>query len=414
MAKLGWIGLGKLGFTSALTFASRGHQVTGYDISDVPRKILEGVGPLPREAGIERLLAETPLRIVDSIDSVVAESEVVFVAVQTPHAPEYGGEVLAPESRADFEYGFLTQAVRAVAGSACEQERDITIVVVSTVLPGTFNRFLRPLMNPHVRLVYNPFFIAMGTTINDLLDPEFVLIGVDDPSDVDILFDIYRELHSRPLQVVSVETAELTKVSYNTFISLKILFANMIMEICHKTGADCDSVIDCLSYATDRVISSKYLRGGMGDGGHCHPRDLIAMSWLSQRLELSTDIMGFAVRAREAQTRWLADLIIEWSDLVNLDVVILGLSYKPESDLIGGSPSLLLLRMLESRDIDVTSYDPYIDLYYSLSGKALYFIGTKHAQFADISFAHGSVVIDPFGYIPDQSGVTVIRVGRKT
>jgi UDPglucose 6-dehydrogenase len=416
VAKIGWVGLGKLGLPCALTFAYHGHQVIGYDVSDLPDRILDGVAPPPREAGIEALLARTSLKLADTIDGVVAESDVVFVAVQTPHAPAYGGENRMPAERRDFEYGFLAQAVRDAAGAAERQRRSVTAVVVSTALPGTFSRHLRSLQNPYAHLIYNPFFIAMGSTISDLENPEFVLVGSDDGESehVDRLREVYSLVHDKPLFVTPIDTAELVKVAYNTFISMKIVFANMLMEVSHKTGADCDLVVDALSLATDRVVSPAYMRGGMGDGGACHPRDLIAMSWLAERLDLSTDLMGYMASARESQTEWLAGLVEHWHDLTGLNVLLLGKSYKPQSDLVYGSPALLLLSMLMDRGIDASSYDPYVDGEHEVSGKALYVIGTRHTDFSTLAYAPGSVVLDPFGFVPDREDVTVIRIGRKS
>src|SRR5262249_48100580 len=156
--------------------------------------------------------------------------------------------------------------------------------------------------------------------------PEFVLAGVDRDTDADILRGVFSAVHDRPVLPMSIQSAELTKVAYNVFISAKIVFANTVMEICHKTGADCDEVTGALAQATDRVISPRYLAGGMGDGGACHPRDLIAMSWLAQRLDLSCDFLGGLVQQREAQTGWIADLVESYADQTGMRVIILGKS----------------------------------------------------------------------------------------
>jgi len=411
---VGWIGLGKLGLTCAAVLADRGHNVVGYDVSPWAADVLGGRAPAPAEEGFEAL-DTSRIGLAPHIASVVASSDIVFVAVQTPHAPAYGGETPAPEERRDFEYGYLVNAVREVCRQARAQEKRITLVVVSTVLPGTCNRLLRPLLNDWVRLVYNPFFIAMGTTVLDFLNPEFVLLGVDKVTDLGDLCALYDTLHDVPHKVMSIESAELTKVSYNTFISMKIVWANTLMEICHKTGADCDDVVDALELATDRVISSKYMRGGMGDGGHCHPRDLIAMSWLAERLDLSYDLLGDMAYAREEQSAWLARLVGEWRDQTGLEVVILGKAYKPESPLTGGSPALLLRHQLGN----VRAWDAHVDREVPQAATSffdvpyVYVIATRHPEYAKQVYPAGSVVIDPWGYIPDQPGVTVVRVGRK-
>lgn len=411
--RIGWVGLGKLGMPCALVLAKHGgHDVTGYDVR--PPKIPA------YEAGIDQL-DPSMLTLADSPAGVVAASDVVFVAVQTPHAPAYGGETPAPAERRDFEYGYLINAVRAVCQAAERQRKPITLAVVSTVLPGTCNRLLRPLLPPHVRLVYCPAFIAMGTTVDDFLAPEFVLAGADNPAFIAPIRQVFAAVHDRPVYETSIETAELIKVAYNTVISTKIVLGNMLMEICEKTGADCDHVVDALAMATDRIVSAKYLRGGMGDGGACHPRDLIATSWLAERLDLSYDLLGQMASAREAQTGWLADLAIRWADQTRLDVCVCGTAYKPGVPLEQGSAALLLIRLIMDKrpDLGVTGYDPYADrgvmmLDGDFNAPYVYVIGCKHPEFAGYEFPAGSVVLDPHGYIPDRLGVTVIRIGRKT
>ncbi|MCX4816750.1 hypothetical protein OG601_47380 [Streptomyces sp. NBC_01239] len=422
MSTVSWIGLGKLGLTCALVLEKHGgHHVVGYDPSTRPAEILSGQSPPPQEEGIEALLAGSGLELADSPAAAVAATDgVVFVAVQTPHSAAYGGEAPMPEEPRDFEYQFLVQAVRDICRAAAEQAKSITVNVVSTCLPGTVNRLIRPLLNEWTTLVYNPAFIAMGTTIADYLNPEFVLLGADDPADVEPVLAIHHTIHDRPAQVMGIESAELTKVAYNVVISTKIVVANALMEICHKTGADCDDVADALAAATDRVVSAKYMRGGMGDGGHCHPRDLIAMSWLAQRLDLSTDVLGYMARAREAQSGWLADLVQQWTEQTGLDVMILGKAYKPGSDLTGGSPALLLAHQLKERGVTFDHRDPYTDPHprgvddLPNRQQRVFVIATRHPVFLNYRFPPGSVVIDPHGYIPDQSGVTTIRVGRKS
>lgn len=406
--RIGWVGLGHLGAPCAMALAKHGgHEVAGYDVKEptVPAY----------EVGVDELDPDA-ITLAGSSADVVAASDVVFVAVQTPHAPAYGGETPTPTQRRDFEYGYLLAACRAVCDAANQQRKPITLAVVSTVLPGTCNRLIRPLLGDYVRLVYNPYFIAMGSTVADFLNPEFVLAGTDGPHDADVLRDVYEPLHDRPLFVASVESAELIKVAYNTVISTKVVIGNTFMEICEKTGADCDQVIDALTLATDRVTSAKYLRGGMGDGGACHPRDLIAMSWLAQRLDLSYDLLGGIAHAREAQTAWLADLAQQWAEQTGLDVCILGTAYKPGVPLQQGSCALLLRHILKTRQVGriVWTYDPHANPVRLPPGQRyVYVIGCKHREFVDYEFMAGSVVLDPHGYIPDRPGVTVIRIGRK-
>jgi UDPglucose 6-dehydrogenase len=417
MTNIGWVGLGKLGLPCALTLTNLAevqHEVFAYDVDPYLEQRVQSKNPY--EARLSDL-SRNNLHISPDVTSVVSNSDgVVFLAVQTPHEASYGGENYMPDEKKDFEYKYLRAAAAEISSAAEDLNKDITLVVVSTVLPGTMREYIFPVLSPRVNLVYNPFFIAMGTTVNDFSNPEFVLTGVDDPSHVEPVKDLYATLHSKPVQVLSIESAELTKVAYNCFISMKVVFANTIMEICHKTDADCDEVIDSLSLATDRVISPAYMRGGMGDGGSCHPRDNIAMSWLAEKLHLSADPFYFVSLARETQARWIADLIMEAQSATGLDVVILGKAYKPESNLSNGSPALLVYNVLHLlRRNNIRIQDHHVDGTAILTDcPAVFLIGTKHKQYASQSFPAGSYVIDPFGYIADQPKVTVVRIGRKS
>jgi UDPglucose 6-dehydrogenase len=258
--------------------------------------------------------------------------------------------------------------------------------------------------------VYHPFFIAMGTVVDDFTTPEMVLFGADDADHVAPVLELY-DFHDAPTPIMSIASAELTKVAYNTFISMKIVYANTMAEMCEATGADVDDVIDALVLGTQRIISPAYLRAGMGDGGACHPRDNVALSALAQQYGLSVDLMGFLTRAREAQTERLANLVLHWRKLTGLAVIVLGRSYKPNVEMTVGSPAMLLAEYLRDRELQFRHFEYFdgdVGLYPSL-----YVLATKHEQFRTVRFPEGSVVIDPFGYVPKTSGITVITPGRK-
>ncbi|HJS83551.1 MAG TPA: nucleotide sugar dehydrogenase [Nitrososphaera sp.] len=406
MTKIGFVGLGKLGLPCALAMEHYGgHTVVGYDINpEVANYISSGSIPY-REEGVEELLKETKIRILDTVFDVVQESDIVFVPIQTPHDPRFEGVTKLTEERADFDYTFLRKGVEQIALACLWQKKPTTVVIISTVLPGTTEREIKPLLNKYVRLCYNPYFIAMGTTIADFIDPEFVLLGHEDSETAQQIKTLYQTIHDQPVFETNIATAELIKVAYNTFIGMKIVFINTMMEICHRTDADVDELTDALSLATTRLLSPKYLRGGMGDGGGCHPRDNIAMSWLASKLNLSHNIFDDLMKAREDQTNWLARMV-GFGD----EVFFLGKAYKPETNLTVGSPALLLQEMVYWAKM----WDPYIDPPSAEPHDVgVYIITTNHAQFAHKRFAPGSTVIDPWGYIPDQSGVNVIRLGRK-
>jgi UDPglucose 6-dehydrogenase len=409
--KIGFVGLGKLGLPCAVATAIKGHDVMGYDIvanlmNTNPRAYRE-TGPDGKQS-FNAFLKSSTLTF-GSLETVIAHSEIVFVAVQTPHDPLYEGVTRTKGQTADFDYRYLISAIKEIAAVA---RRQIVVAIISTVLPGTIRRCVRPIKGSHIRLCYNPFFIAMGTTMRDFLNPEFILIGVDDHDAIMPMEEFYSTITNAPLCRMSIESAELTKVAYNTYIGLKIAFANTLMEICHKIpGAHIDDVTRALKGAHKRLISPRYMDGGMGDGGGCHPRDNIAMSWLGRKLSLSHDLFENVMTARERQTEWLADLMCEY----DLPKAIIGYSFKAESNLTIGSAAFLLRALLEERGVRPFLYDPHVeggcrDL--SAMEPHVFLIGAKHSEFIDQVFPPGSVIIDPWRYIsPQAHNVTLIQVG---
>lgn len=411
--RVGFIGMGKLGLPCALAMDMKGHDVIGYDIqaARMQKRTINyretgpnGISP------IEPLLRKSNLKF-GSVHDVVRHAEIIFIAVQTPHEEKYEGVTRIPRERVDFNYDYLAKSFKEVAEAIAEVGEDRIVVIISTVLPGTINKYILPHSNKHVKLCYNPFFIAMGTTMRDFLNTEFVLFGVHDSQAAKTMEKFYKTLHDRPFYRTTVENAELIKVAYNTFIGMKIVYANVMMEICHKLGGtmDVDAITDAMKLATERLVSPKYLGAGMGDGGGCHPRDNIAMSWLAQKLDLSYDFFEALMTAREKQTEWLGRLMLEYKDMPK---VILGKAFKPETNIVTGSPSILLKNILAEYGHEVEMYDPQLDGDVpEWRQPTLFFIGTKHPQFTRYQFPKGSVVIDPWRYIPKQDWVKVIYVG---
>ena len=420
--KVGFLGLGKLGLPCALATDLKGHEVMGYDINPnvmqkehVPYK---EAGP-NGEPSIEPILKASRLRFAKDVHDLVRHSEIIFVPIQTPHEKRYEGVTRLPDDRKDFTYRWLVAGLRDLAEKIAAIGQDRIVVVISTVLPGTMRKHIFPVINHNVKICYNPFFIGMGSTMRDFLHPEMVLLGVHDRKAAERVEEFYTTVVDAPVYRTSIENAEAIKVAYNTYISMKIAFANTWMEICHKLpGTDVDAVTGALALATRRIVSPMYLTGGMGDGGGCHPRDNIALSWLARELDLSYDFFEAMMIARERQTEWLVELMESYDPPgePRLLKVILGKSFKPETNITIGSPAILLKNLLEERGHDVEMYDPYVDPERPLPGypPSIFLIATRHPDFVDFDFPQGSVVVDPWRYIPHRSGVRIVSVGRMT
>lgn len=412
--KIGFIGLGKLGLPVATCMTMRGHDVKGYDVraenmSKGPRPYIEA-GP-EGSGSFDAWLSEAERLTFGSVKEVCEHSEIIFVAVQTPHDPRYEGISHLPEDRVDFDYSWLKAAIVDLSRHI---HRPTIVAVISTVLPGTMAREIEPLLNPHMHLAYTPSFIAMGTTMQDYLNPEFFLLGTRGGEVEETMRAFFQTIADAPVMGMTVESAELSKVAYNTFISAKIGIVNTLMEICDIIpGADIDQVSDALCAAKKRVISPAYMRGGMGDGGGCHPRDNIAMSWLARKYALGHDIFESVMLAREGQAGWLAQVLTEIAESRGLEMGILGTAYKAGSGITVGSHALLVLRcLMDNGTPPAWVHDPHANEADGRPDRPLaLLIGCNHPEFRDYSFPPGTVLLDPWRYIPAREGVEIIRLG---
>jgi len=414
---IGFMGLGKLGLPCALAVEMRGHKVIGYDPSPSVKEILDTKKLPYKEIWAQDYLDKSNIKI-KSVKELVEHSDIIFVPIQTPHGEKFEGTTRIPDDREDFDYSYLIDGLTELDYELFQQKKEMTVIVISTVLPGTIRRDIKPLLSEYTKLCYNPFFIAMGTTMEDFLRPEIILFGVDDEEAAKKAKKFYRTINHAPFYETTIENAELIKVAYNTFIGTKIAYVNTLMEMCHHLpNTNVDEVMNALKMCNKRIISDKYLSGGMGDGGGCHPRDNIALSWLSDELGLRFNWFDNIMKQREVQTEWLVDMIEKESN--GLPITILGKSFKPQTNITTGSPSILLFNILRERGLSATMYDPYIDEPFGdwqdmseYDGlPQCYFIGTKHEDFVNFPFDDESIIIDPWRFIPDKEGCKVIRIG---
>ena len=322
--KIGFIGLGKLGMPCAEAVAKKGFDVAGYDI-------------LPKSSSF--------VEIRESIEDVCRDRDIVFVATPTPHEDGYDGRSPTSHLQAkDFNY----DAVKKVLKS-CNKHMGVTqtLVLISTVLPGTTRREFEPLIT-NTKLIYNPYLIAMGTVADDMINPEMIMIGSKNglagtncKIRSELLESFYNQVCDNMPRVEfgTYEEIESMKIFYNTFISTKVAFVNMIQDVAHRIGhMDVDVVTQALAKSTMRIISSRYMKAGMGDGGACHPRDNIALRWLAKELDLGYDVFESIMTAREKQAENMAKAILEHGKNIHFTSD----SYKPGVGMPYGSSSLLL------------------------------------------------------------------------
>lgn len=418
---IGFLGLGKLGLPVALAVEKKGHKVFGYDVSKQTIDDIKNRKIRYKEEWVDKYLPNTNLSI-ENISDLVKKTDIIFVPIQTPHDKMYEGITRIPDKRVDFNYDYLKSGIKDLSLEIEKNGKDKIVVIISTVLPGTIRREIKPLLGRRTKLCYNPFFIAMGSTIRDFLWPEIILFGVDDDFAAKKAEEFYKTINHAPFYKTTIENAELIKVCYNTMISTKISFVNTIMEACHHLpNTNVDDVTNALKLCNRRIISDAYLSGGMGDGGGCHPRDNIALSYLSRKLKLSYDWFESIMMQRELQTEWFSKIIIENSN--NRQINILGKTFKPETNLTLGSPSILLQNILSEYTQNIISWDPFVDESYdqikskynwdSKEVSHTFFIATKHQEFLNFSFPKGSTIIDPWRYLYNVKDCKIIRIGDR-
>ena len=401
--KAAMIGVGKLGQSCAEVMAES-YPLIGYDVS-------------PREP--------KNFPMVDTMKEAVEYADIIFIAAPTPHDPLYDGrEPTAHLPNKDFDYTIVKNILTEVNKWS---NRDKLVVLISTVLPGTTRRELEPLIT-NARFVYNPYLIAMGTVGWDFANPEMVMIGTEDGSetgDARELINFYRPMmNNDPRYVVGTwDECECIKIFYNTFISAKLSLVNMIQDVAEKQGnIDVDVVTDALKNSTRRIMGPSYMKAGVGDGGACHPRDNIALRYMSENLGLGYDLFDAIMEAREIQARNLAEKLVR-TGLEN--VIIVGKAYKPHVPYEAGSYSLLVGHYVKEFGVNVYYDDEYTgDKPPENLGAAAYllahdpettFLGCldpdPEKQQKDI-FPEGSIIIDPWRKCPPISGCEVIHYGN--
>lgn len=334
MKKVSMIGLGKLGLDCAEVMAKH-YDVTGYDILPVKSK---------------------KIKIVKDLKDAVLNQDIIFIAVPTPHDVEYGGERpvshLEPK---DFNYDIVIETLTKIN---LYSKKNQLIVLISTVLPGTIRNILKP-KDLNFRFIYNPYLIAMGTVKKDMVDPEMIIIGSEDgkkTKDALELINFYKPIvkNKTRYEIGTWDEAESIKIFYNTFISTKIALVNMIQDVAEKnSNINVDVVTNALAKSTYRITGPAYMKAGMGDGGACHPRDNIALRYLSKTLNLGYDIFDSVTKSREIQAKNLAEKCL----LYGSNICIIGKSYKPKVPYVHGSYSLLVADFIESLGGKVSFYD---------------------------------------------------------
>jgi UDPglucose 6-dehydrogenase len=373
MKKVAMIGVGKLGQDCAEVMSEH-YEVVGYDVE-------------PRNPAF---------KMANTIEEAVQNCDLIFIAAPTPHDPIYGGET--PTSHLpnkDFDYTIVKDILTEVNKYVNQTQ---LVVLISTVLPGTVRRDLRPCIT-NSRFIYNPYLIAMGTIKWDMVNPEMIIIGTEDGSttgDAHELIEFYKVfIKNNSRYVVGTwDEAESIKIFYNTFISTKLALVNMIQDVAETNGnINVDIVTQALADSKYRIMGPAYMKAGLGDAGACHPRDNIALRWLADNLDLGYDLFDAIMTAREVQAERMALRCLKNGK----NITIVGKAYKPKVPYTNGSASMLIGHYIEKHGGNVKYYDLHTgDNDLNEHWTDVYLIGYWDSYVEALNFPQWTTVIDPW------------------
>ena len=349
--KLTIIGSGYVGLTTGACFAEVGHHVVCVD--NDPRKVetlLAGQIPI-YEPGLEALVkknvAAKRLRFTTSTEEGVDHGEVLFIAVPTP-----------PQADGSVDLSFMEKVAREIA-----QYLDSYRVVVdkSTVPVKTGERVaqtIRRYAKPGVEfdVVSNPEFLREGSAVADLMKPDRIVIGGNTDRAIALMQKVY-EPFAAPVLVTDINSAELIKHAANSFLALKISYANALSEICEASGADVLKVVEGIG--ADKRIGREFLNAGLGYGGSCFPKDIAAFIAIAEQLGTPFQLLKEVQRINLHQLDRFIDGIREalWV-LKDKKLAVWGLAFKPNTDDVRSSVAVQLVEKLVAEGAEVVTYDP--------------------------------------------------------
>lgn len=355
--KLSVIGLGKLGAPLAAVMASKGFEVLGADLrQDFVDAINAGRAPVV-EPRLQELIDKSKGRLnaTTDVEEAVRATDASFVIVPTPTGPD-----------GVFLLDYVLDCAKPIGRALAKKTSYHLVVITSTVMPGDTGTKLVPALEAasgkrcgtDFGVCYNPEFIALGSVVYNMLNPDFILVGESDAKAGDMLESIYRQsCDAAPVFAhMNFVNAELAKISVNSFVTMRISFANQLARICDFIpGADVDVITSAIGL--DTRIGKKYLKGAVSFGGPCFPRDNVAFAKMAANLGTEAPM---ALATDKMNHDYLDHLAARVLRLLPQGGVagLLGMSYKPDTGVVDASPSIELARRLLEKSCQVIAHDP--------------------------------------------------------
>ncbi len=352
MSRIGVVGLGYVGLTTAACLADLGHDVIGVDI-DAARITMLRRHKLPiYEPGLEELVERGTkggrLSFSGAIADALGSAEFVFLAVGTP-----------PDRRGGADLTALKAAAEGIGKNLVD---NLVVVNKSTVPIGTGDLVSeivtasRPDEAITFSVVSNPEFLREGSAVNDFMHPDRIVLGGHDRKAAERVAELYGPLES-PFLITNLYTAEMIKYASNAFLATKISFINEIARICEKLDADVAVVAEGMGM--DERIGGAFLDAGIGFGGSCFPKDVRALARMAETMGYHPELLRTVMDINDDMRKLVVDRLEELlGGLRGQRIGILGLSYKPNTDDLREAPSIDIIRALLRKGAVVQVYDP--------------------------------------------------------
>ncbi|MDH1212535.1 GDP-mannose 6-dehydrogenase [Pseudomonas chengduensis] len=351
-------GLGYVGAVCAGCLSARGHEVIGVDVSQTKIDLInQGKSPIV-EPGLAELLEagvkSGRLRGTTDVAAAVLASELSFIAVGTPS-----------KRNGDLDLGYMESVCKQIGAALRDKQERHTVVVRSTVLPGTVKNVVIPLIEAasgkkagvDFGVATNPEFLRESTAIKDYDFPAMTVIGELDQQSGDLLQELYSELDA-PIIRKSIEVAEMIKYTCNVWHAAKVTFANEIGNIAKAAGVDGREVMDVVCQDHKLNLSKYYMKPGFAFGGSCLPKDVRALSYRAGSLDVEAPLISSLMRSNAAQVKKAFDIVTNYD---KRRIGLLGLSFKAGTDDLRESPLVELAEMLIGKGYELRIFDSNVE-----------------------------------------------------
>jgi GDP-mannose 6-dehydrogenase len=345
------LGMGYIGCVSAACLASIGYRVLGVDRDDHKiQSVLNGHAPF-YEPGLEELVRQGKqsglLSATTSLPEGLSEADIALVCVGTPS-----------EKNGNLGLDQLRRVIGEVAEHLPSRSKPLIVAIRSTVFPGTCEDVVLPVLtaHPNVDVVSNPEFLREGIAVHDFMEPSLVVVGGRNSHAVKKVAGVYASLGVEAC-LVSLRTAEMIKYACNAFHAVKISFANEIGALCGKLDVDSLEVMNTLCEDVKLNVSRAYLKPGFAFGGSCLPKDLRALTYRANRLDVKLPLLESAMPSNEQTLKRAADAVM---DLPAERIGIIGLAFKENTDDLRESPVVSMLEYLIGKGRQLRVFDPHI------------------------------------------------------